>query len=62
MSKKLYNAICFFPPKENKDPLKYRNVSHLENFTRFITGKGILYFNLYRAETKEFDRRIWINR
>jgi len=58
--KKLYTAICFFSPKEEKPPLKYRNINNLEKFIQYMETKGVLYANFYGKDTKLFIERRWL--
>lgn len=58
--KKLLTAICFFSPKEDRHPLKYRNINNVEKFIKFVEPKGVLYINFYNKETREFVNRHWI--
>ena len=60
MTDKLFTAICFFNPKLAAAPLKYRNINNVQKFVAFAAGKGVMYFNVYGKETKNFIQRIWI--
>lgn len=57
---KLLTAICFFSSKEDRLPLKYRNINNEEKFINYVRNKGVLYVNFYSKETKEFIKRTWL--
>ena len=60
MRKKIFTAICFFHVREQKQPLKYRNIVNKEKFCSWIATKGVIYVNWYDKETKQYDGRQWI--
>lgn len=57
---KLMTGICFFSPKDDKLPLKYRNINNEQKFINYVKEKGVMYVNFYSKETKEFIKRVWI--
>jgi len=57
---KLLTAICFFSPKDNQPPLKYRNIKDEGKFINFVEKKGVLYINFYDKESKAFIKRHWL--
>lgn len=60
MPKKLYTGIVFFENGEN--PRKYRNISNLGSFMRFLGGINAYYVNIYDKATKSFIERIYIKK
>ena len=60
MPKTLYTAIVFF---EN-DPTvrKYRNISNLVSFMRFLEQIEAHYCNLYYKETNAYYKRLYVNK
>lgn len=53
-----YTAIIFF--RENRLPLKYRNINRFENFEQFARQKGAWYINYYFKGTKQFSHRQYL--
>jgi hypothetical protein len=62
MTEQYLTAICFFHVNSGNLPLKYRNIKNESKFLDFIKGKGVIYVNWYKKNTKEFLKRTWINR
>jgi hypothetical protein len=60
MAKTIYTAIVFF---EN-DPTvrKYRNISNLGTFMRFLEKIDAHYCNLYFKETNAYYKRLYVNK
>jgi hypothetical protein len=60
MAKILYTAIVFF---ENDNKVrKYRNISNLGSFMRFLEKIDAHYCNLYLKETNEYFKRLYVNK
>jgi hypothetical protein len=60
MAKMLYTAIVFF---ENGTIVrKYRNISNLGSFMRFLEKIEALYCNLYDKETNAYIKRLYVNK
>lgn len=61
-TKKLFNAICFYPVEQNKTPLKYRKIFNEKKFADFVRNKGCIYFNMYEypASTQKFIKRVYL--
>ena len=58
MAKALYTAIVFF---ENDEAVrKYRNVSNLGSFMRFLTNIQAHYCNLYEKDTGKYYKRLYV--
>ena len=57
MGKPLYTAIVFFANGQNTR--KYRNISNLDTFSRFMATLGASYCNLYHKENKLFFKRLY---
>jgi hypothetical protein len=57
MAKILYTAIVFF---DNGNKVrKYRNISNLGSFMRFLGEIGAHYCNLYYKENNTYYKRIY---
>jgi hypothetical protein len=56
-----YNAIIFFKPEKQKKVRKYRNITNLPAFMRFMQGLDAWYCNLYDAKTKLFYKRMYLD-
>jgi hypothetical protein len=56
-----YNAIVFFKPETNKKVRKYRNISNLAGFIKFIQGLDAWYINFYDAKSRDFFKRLYID-
>jgi hypothetical protein len=56
-----YNAIVFFKPETNKKVRKYRNISNLPNFIRFVQGLDAWYINFYDAKSRNFYKRMYLD-
>jgi len=56
-----YNAIVFFKPETKKKVRKYRNISNLPSFIRFVQGIDAWYCNLYDAKSKDFFKRMYLD-
>jgi hypothetical protein len=60
MAKTIYTAIVFF---ENDTIVrKYRNISNLVSFMRFLEKIEAHYCNLYYKETNEYYKRLYVNK
>jgi hypothetical protein len=60
MAKMLYTAIVFF---ENGTIVrKYRNISNLGSFMRFLEKIEAHYCNLYDKETNAYIKRLYVNK
>jgi hypothetical protein len=60
MAKTIYTAIVFF---ENDTTVrKYRNISNLVSFMRFLEEIKANYCNLYFKETNAFYKRLYVNK
>jgi hypothetical protein len=60
MAKMLYTAIVFF---ENGTIVrKYRNISNLGSFMRFLEKIEAHYCNLYDKETNYYIKRLYVNK
>jgi len=58
MAKILYTAIVFF---DNGNKVrKYRNISNLGSFMRFLGQIGAHYCNLYSKETNAYYKRLYV--
>lgn len=57
MGKPLFTAIVFFADGQNTR--KYRNISNLDTFRRFMGQIGASYCNLYNKENKLFFKRLY---
>lgn len=53
-----YTAIVFF--EDNSPVRKYRNISNLANFVRFLNSINAHYCNLYYKDSGEYYRRIYV--
>ena len=58
MAKPLYTAIVFFNNGENVR--KYRNISNLGSFMRFLGTIGASYCNLYYKENNLYFKRLYV--
>lgn len=58
MAKSLYTAIVFFNNGENVR--KYRNISNLGSFMRFLGTIGASYCNLYHKENNLYFKRLYV--
>jgi hypothetical protein len=56
-----FNAIVFFKPESDKKVRKYRNITNLLAFIRFIKGLDAWYINFYNANTREFYERMYLD-
>jgi hypothetical protein len=60
MPKTIYTAIVFF---ENDTIVrKYRNISNLGTFMRFLEKIEAHYCNLYFKETNAYYKRLYVNK
>lgn len=59
MAKTLYTAIVFF---DNQEVRKYRNITNIDNFTKFAKSLNAVYFNIYQKTTRKFQERIYIKK
>jgi hypothetical protein len=60
MAKMLYTAIVFF--ENDKIVRKYRNISNLSTFMRFLEKIEAHYCNLYFKETNAYYKRLYVNK
>lgn len=60
MAKTLYTAIVFFDYRQ--EARKYRNITNIDNFTKFAKSLDAVYFNLYEKSTRKFQERIYIKK
>jgi hypothetical protein len=60
MAKILYTAIVFF--ENDTSVRKYRNISNLGSFMRFLEKIEAHYCNLYYKETNEYYKRLYVNK
>jgi hypothetical protein len=60
MAKTLYTAIVFF--ENDKIVRKYRNISNLSTFMRFLEKIEAHYCNLYFKETNAYYKRLYVNK
>ena len=58
MAKPLYTAIVFFADGQNVR--KYRNISNLNSFMRFLESIGASYCNLYHKENNLYFKRLYV--
>lgn len=58
MAKTLYTAIVFFDNGTNVR--KYRNISNLGSFMRFLEQIGAHYTNLYYKENNAYYKRLYV--
>ena len=58
---KKYNAIIFYKLETNKKVRKYRNITNLEAFIKFIMNTDAWYCNLYDAKNQKFIKRIYLD-
>lgn len=56
-----FNAIVFFKPEKKIRTRKYRNISNLANFIRFLQKSEAWYCNLYNAKSRQFFKRYYID-
>jgi hypothetical protein len=60
MAKTIYTAIVFF---ENDTIVrKYRNISNLGTFMRFLEKIEAHYCNLYFKDTNAYYKRLYVNK
>jgi hypothetical protein len=60
MAKTIYTAIVFF---ENDTIVrKYRNISNLVSFMRFLEKIEAHYCNLYYKENNAYYKRLYVNK
>jgi hypothetical protein len=57
MAKTIYTGIIFF--QDAQTPRKYRNISNLENLTKFGKKIGAWYVNLYSKTSGKFEQRMY---
>jgi len=60
MPKTLYTAIVFF--EKYRTVRKYRNISNLVSFMRFLERIEAHYCNLYFKETNAYYKRLYVNK
>ena len=58
MAKTLYTAIVFFA--DGQAVRKYRNISNLNSFMRFLGSIGASYCNLYYKENNLYFKRLYV--